>query len=101
MQVWGEGADGAVAGRQTLYFNLKQPSTLNPLQVDGEPWVQGPSELTVTLRTGAKGLVLRRLPTNSPAARMTALVNEVSMRPGEAGNRLSGSGACLYCEMGS
>ena len=62
-----------------------KPFTLNPLnpepslQVDGEPWVQGPSELSVSLRTGAKGLVLRRLPRNSPAARMTALVNEVGL----------------------
>ena len=47
--------------------------------------MQGPSELSVALRTGAKGLVLRRLPTNSPAARMTALVNEVGWGLGGTG----------------
>ena len=60
---------------------------MNLLQVDGEPWVQGPSELSLTLRTGAKGLLLRRLPRNSPAARMTALVNEVSADEAGGGGR--------------
>ncbi len=47
-------------------------------QVDGEPWVQrGPAELSVALRAGSKGVVLRRLPANSPAARMSVLVQEV------------------------
>ncbi len=46
-------------------------------QVDGEPWMQGPATLSVSLRGGAKGSVLRRLPANSPAARMQTLVHEV------------------------
>lgn len=41
-------------------------------QVDGEPWMQPAAELRVTLRN--KGLVLKRLPSSGPAARMATLV---------------------------
>ena len=45
--------------------------------MDGEPWVQAPAELAIALKPGPKGVVLRRLPVNSPAAKMSALVHEV------------------------
>jgi diacylglycerol kinase (ATP) len=45
-----------------------------PVQVDGEPWMQPPATLTFGARSEA--LVLKRLPANSPAARMAGLVRE-------------------------
>jgi len=46
-----------------------------PMQIDGEPWTQGPSELVIGLK--GRGLMLRRLTTNGPAARAAALVQDV------------------------
>ncbi|KXZ47857.1 hypothetical protein GPECTOR_32g469 [Gonium pectorale] len=46
-----------------------------PMQIDGEPWMQPPAQLTVRLQGSAT--MLRRLDLSSAAARLTAAVGEV------------------------
>ncbi|GLC33320.1 hypothetical protein PLESTB_000346100 [Pleodorina starrii] len=46
-----------------------------PMQVDGEPWMQSPAQLSVSLKGSA--LLLRRLDLSSATSRLTAAVGEV------------------------
>ncbi|GFR47322.1 hypothetical protein Agub_g9011, partial [Astrephomene gubernaculifera] len=46
-----------------------------PMQVDGEPWMQPPAQLSISLKCSAP--VLRRLDLSDAASRLTAAVGEV------------------------
>ena len=94
------GADIPTVALRHKCFSKQSCAPTRPLKpasfakVDGEPWVQGPAELTVTLRPGPKGMMLRRLPANSPAARMSALVQEALEASVRQVNTRPGDGTC-------
>ncbi|KAG1677798.1 hypothetical protein FOA52_008562 [Chlamydomonas sp. UWO 241] len=69
-------AVGLSRGQRLCQCSCVSITTLEmlPIQVDGEPWMQPPATLTLGARS--KALVLKRLPANSPAARMAGLVRE-------------------------